>query len=274
MAALDSLKLTTDLKPTIVVKNPSPECYREAILKARTAMREKMHNIVDYYCEQMQLLDRFAAKADSREMDADMFWGELFNYVMLDFTEHTTIFQKVVGTNHFDCYSILMDYDAMQLPWPDGYKEPAQRIDGLAPIGLNDNYFFYAECNIMYRLDFGSCGCRESKLETDGASFNKRLEKVAIRNHQVAKALPFCSLLRSALEKLIRAKHGNDPTDTMSVVEILDSFSQFLKSTPNLRNFTVQILKEIDTTQVHFPQRFAIFEGDKQLMLEEFVDCL
>ncbi|MDD6811438.1 MAG: hypothetical protein PUD93_06200 [Lachnospiraceae bacterium] len=265
------LSMTTDLKPEITVKSRDKENYSDALFKSKTALYEKMHNIIDYYCEQIKLLDTSSIQEENQNMEPKQFWNELQRYATIHFEEKTTIFKKFYGANDFDCYCVLLNYDHMQLPWPDGYKDPSSRIGGMAPMGLNDNYFFYAEGNILYRLDFGTCDHKEIRLP-DGSAYNKLLEPVAVANHEIGKYLPGVNHMKEAFEKLIKAKHGDGPVDTLSVMEILESFSQLLRSTPELQEYSLQILNSIDSTDSNFPQRFAIYKGNEPIYLEAFFD--
>ena len=194
-------------------------------------------------------------------------------YASVQFEEKLPLFQKYHGSNNFDCYCVLLNYDKMQLPWPDGYKDPANRVNGLAPMGLNDNYFFYAEGGILYRLDFGTCEHKERRVD-DGAGFNKTLESVAKTNYELGKYITGVAYLREAFEKLIKAKHGNGPADTLSVMEILDSFASMMRSKAELRDYSIQILPTVDDTTSNFPQQFAIFKNNEPMYLEAFFDDL
>lgn len=270
---MDALTLTTDLQPKISVKNRSKECYGDALAKARNALVEKMHNMMDYYCEQISLLDRSALQFNHQNMEPLAFWSELMRYTEVQFEEKSPLFLKFHGTNGFDCYTVLLDYDLMQLPWPDGYKNPSDRVHGLAPLGLNDNFFFYAEGGILYRLDFGTCAHKELRID-DGAAFNKKLESVAKTNYEIGKYISGVAYVREAFEKLIRAKHGDGPADTLSVMEILDSFAGFMRSKPELRDYSLEILPTVDETTSNFPQQFGIFKDGKPVHLETFFDSL
>ena len=267
----ESFTLTTNLQPEITVKNRSKETYADALAKAKAALYEKMHNMVDYYCEQISLLDRSSLQMNSQDMEPITFWGELMRYTSVKFEEKEPLFHKFQGVNDFDCYCVLFNYDNMQLPWPDGYKDPADRIDGLAPMGLNNNYFFYAEGNILYRLDFGTCSHKEMRIE-NGAAYNKKMESVAIANMEIAKHMPGIAYLKESFEKLIKAKHGDGPVDTLSLMEILDSFASLMRSNVELHDYSLQILQTIDETTSNFPQQFAIFKNDEMLNLEAFFD--
>ena len=269
---MESFKLTTELQPAITVKSRSKESYEDALAKTKNALYEKMHNMMDYYCEQISLLERSSLQ-NHTDMDPLNFWSELMRYTSVQFEEKSPLFQKYHGNNNFDCYCVLMDYDKMQLPWPDGYKDPAGRVHGLAPLGLNNNYFFYAEGNILYRLDFGSCSHNETRVE-DGVAFNKRLEPIAKGNYEIGKYVPGVAYLRDSFEKLIKAKHGDGPVDTLSVMEILDSFASLTRSKAEFREYSLQILPTVDETTTNFPQQFGIFKGDKHLDLEAVFDSL
>ncbi len=269
---MDSLKLTADLQPVITIKDRSKENYGDALTKTRAALYEKMHNMIEYYCEQISLLDRSAIQ-NHADMEPLAFWSELMRFTSVNFEEKSHLFRKYHGSKNFDCYCVLLDYDKMQLPWPDGYKDPASRVYGLAPMGLNDNYFFYAEGNIVYQLDFGTCGHKEIRLE-DGAVMNREMEAVAKANYSVGKFVPGVAFVREAFEKLIRAKHGGGPADTLSVMEILDSFASIMRSKPELQKYSLQILPEVDSTASNFPQQFGIFKENMQIHLEAFFDSL
>ena len=266
-------ELTTNLQPEITVKSRSKENYEDALAKAKNALYEKMHNMVDYYCEQISLLERSALQLSREDMEPLAFWSELMRYTSVQFEEKTPLFRKYHGANNFDCYCVLLNYDNMQLPWPDGYKDPASRINGLAPMGLNDDEFFYAEGNILYRLDFGTCAHKEVRLD-DGTVFNKTLEPIAKANHEIGKYITGATYLKDAFEKLIKAKHGDGPTDTLSVMEILDSFASMLRSKAELQDYSLQILSTVDETTSHFPQQFGIFKNNKPIYLEAFFDSL
>ena len=270
---MEMFTLTTDLQPRITVKNRSKENYEDALLKAKNALYEKMHNMVDYYCEQISLLERSALQFNHADMEPLAFWSELMRYASVRFEEKSPLFHKYHGTNNFDCYCVLLNYDKMQLPWPDGYKDSASRINGLAPMGLNDNFFFYAEGNILYRLDFGTCAHKEMRLD-DGIAFNKKLESVAKTNYEIGKYITGVSYLKDAFEKLIKAKHGDGPTDTLSVMEILDSFAGLMRSNPELQDYSLEILQTVDETTSNFPQQFGIFKDNKPIYLEAFFDSL
>ena len=270
---MESLKLTTDLQPEITVKNRSKESYEDALAKTRNALYEKMHNMMDYYCEQISMLDRSALQLNHKDMEPLSFWSELMRFTSVEFEEKAHLFHKYHGNNNFDCYCVLLDFDKMQLPWPDGYKDPASRIGGLAPIGLNDNYFFYADGGLLYRLDFGTCAHKESRIE-DGATFNKMMEPVAKANSEIGKYIPGVAYLKDAFEKLIKAKHGNGFADTLSVMEILDSFATMMRSKAELKEYSLQILPTVDETTSNFPQQFGIFKNDEAIDLEAFFDSL
>lgn len=270
---MESFMLTTDLQPEIIVKNRSPESYADALAKAKAALHEKMHNMVDYYCEQISLLDRSSLQTDYRNMDPLDFWNELMRYTSVQFEEKQALFQKFHGVKDFDCYCVLLNYDNMQLPWPDGYKDPADRINGLAPMGLNNNYFFYAEGDILYRLDFSTCSHKELRIDS-GTAYNKKLEPIAKANAVISKHVPGTSFLKTSFEKLIKAKHGDGPVDTLSVMEILDSFASLMRSKAGLRDYSLQILSTVDDTTSNFPQQFAIFKNNEMINLEQFFDDL
>lgn len=270
---MESFVLTTDLQPSITVKNRSKESYEDALAKTKNALYEKMHNMVDYYCEQISLLDRSALLLNHGDMEPLAFWNDLMRYTSVQFEEKSPLFQKYYGANNFDCYCVLLDYDQMQLPWPDGYKDLASRIHGLAPMGLNDNYFFYAEGGILYRLDFGTCAHKETRLD-DGTAFNKRMESVAKANYEIGKYVTGVSYMRDGFQKLIKAKHGDGPADTLSVMEILDSFAKLMRSKVELKDYSLQILPTVDDTTSNFPQQFGIFKNDKPMYLEAFFDSL
>ena len=270
---IESVTLTADLQPTIQVKNRSRESYEDALAKAKNALHERMHNMVDYYCEQISLLDRSAVQLKREEMKPLAFWSELMRFTSVEFEEKTRLFRKYHDNKNFDCYCVLMNYDNMQLPWPDGYKDPADRIGGLAPMGLNDNEFFYAEGNILYRLDFGTCAHKEVRVE-DGAAFNRRLEAVAKENYEIGRYIPGMSYLRDSFEKIIKAKHGNGPVDALSIMEILDGFVRLMRARAGLQDYSLQILPTVDETDTNFPHQFGIFQNGQPLYLEAFFDSL
>ena len=270
---IESFTLTTNLQPEITVKSRSAENYTNALENAKAALYEKMHNMVDYYCEQISLLERSTLQTDVQNMEPLAFWSELMRYTSIRFEEKQPLFEKFHGVNNFDCYCTLVNYDIMQLPWPDGYKDPANRVNGLAPIGLNDNYFFYAEGDILYRLDFGTCSHKELRIE-NGTGYNKKMEPIAKANALIAKYIPGMAYLKTSFEKLIKAKHGDGPVDTLSVMEILDSFASLMRSHAGLQGYSFQILPTVDETTSNFPQQFGIFKNDKMVTLESFFDEL
>ena len=269
--AAEPLTLTTDLQPEIIVKSRAKENYADALSKTKAALYEKMHNMVDYYCEQISLLERSSLQTDSQNMEPLAFWSELMRYTSIQFEEKQALFQKFHGVQDFDCYCVLLNYDNMQLPWPDGYKDPASRVGGLAPMGLNANYFFYAEGDILYRLDFSTCSHKELRIE-NGTTYNKTMEPIAKANHAIGKYVPGVAYLRTSFEKLIKAKHGDGPVDTLSVMEILDSFASLIRSKAELHDYSLQILQTIDETTSNFPQQFSIFKNGEMLNLETFFD--
>lgn len=269
----ESFTLTTNLQPEITVHNRSKENYTDALIKAKTALYEKMHNMVDYYCEQISLLERSSLQTDTQDIEPLAFWSELMRYTSIQFEEKQALFQKFHGVKDFDCYCVLLNYDNMQLPWPDGYKDPADRVGGLAPMGLNANYFFYAEGDILYRLDFSTCAHKELRIE-NGTTYNKTMEPIAKANHAIGKYVPGISYIKTSFEKLIKAKHGDGPVDTLSVMEILDSFASLMRSRAGLQDYSFQILPTIDETTTNFPQQFGIFKNNEMINLEAFFDEL
>lgn len=271
---LNNLTFEITSKPVINVNDMSQDSYSDALLKAKSALTERMHNILDYYCEQISLLDRFSSQAADKTPDE--FWQELTNYTLIHFENREKIFEKVTGKNNFNCYAMLADYDELTIPWPDGYKEPGQRINGMAPLGLSSNNFFFAECGIVYRLDFGSCDHKETPIEAgkSGEQFNKLLEDVAIENINRLNKHPMAAPFRKALSKLIRAKHGNKPDNSMDIMEILELFSTLFSTMPDMHQFSIRILNEIDDTTTNFPQRFSIYSADEPISLEKFIDIL
>ena len=270
---MELFTMTTDLRPEITVKDRAKESYADALVKAKNALYEKMHNMIDYYCEQISLLDRSTLQSEGSDMEPLVFWSELMRYTSVQFQEKKPLFHKYKNSKQFDCYCILMDYDKMQLPWPDGYKEPESRINGLAPIGLNDNYFFFAEGGILYRLNFGTCTHMGTRID-ESTAFNKVMEPVAKANYEIGQYITGIDHIRESFEKLIKAKHGNGPVDTLSVMEILDSFASVLRSQPELRDYTLQILPTVDETTTNFPQQFQIYKNDEPIHLEAFFDEL
>ncbi|MBQ4068387.1 MAG: hypothetical protein IJC76_03970 [Lachnospiraceae bacterium] len=92
-------------------------------------------------------------------------------------------FEKVKRGNGFDCYAFMVDFDNMGLAWPDGYVD--YQVKGQAPIGVNDNYIFYAKNDELKMLDFGSYKVQTQPIPMgSGATFNKSLEEVALKNEE------------------------------------------------------------------------------------------
>lgn len=128
-------------------------------------------------------------------------------------------FEKVKRNNGFACYAFMVDYENMGLEWPDGYD--AAQVQGQAPIGVNDNYVFFAKNDKLHMLDFGGFKEQVSPLAPGaGAVFNKSLEEAALKNEEKENAFPQLENLVCALEVMTRVKHGDNDLDDMTVIMI------------------------------------------------------
>lgn len=126
------------------------------------------------------------------------------------------IFEKVKRGNGFDCYAFMVDYENMGLEWPDGYE--TEQMDGQAPVGVNDNYIFYAKNDELHMLDFGSFKEQTTPLAAGaGAAFNKSLEAVALKNEEKEQSYSQLENLITAIEMLTDAKHGDGMSDMHTI---------------------------------------------------------
>ena len=136
-------------------------------------------------------------------------------------------FEKVKRSNGFDCYAFMVDFENMGLEWPDGYD--TSQINGQAPIGVNDNYIFYAKNDELRMLDFGSFKEQVSKLPAGtGSAFNKSLEAVAIKNEEKENTYSQLSNIISAIELITNAKHGDGLSD-MHMILCTGAFSGLIQ---------------------------------------------
>lgn len=136
-------------------------------------------------------------------------------------------FEKVKRNNGFDCYAFMVDYENMGLEWPDGYE--TTQIQGQAPIGVNDNYLFFAKDNQIHMLDFGGFKEQVSPLAPGaGAAFNKSLEETALKNEEKESTFSILENLVSALEVMTRVKHGENDLDDMTVIMIAAKLESLL----------------------------------------------
>ncbi|MBE5926803.1 MAG: hypothetical protein E7270_07570 [Lachnospiraceae bacterium] len=136
-------------------------------------------------------------------------------------------FEKVKRGNGFDCYAFMVDFENMGLEWPDGYVD--SQVKGQAPIGINDNYIFYAKNDELKMLDFGSCKVQTQPLVPgSGATFNKSLEGVAMKNEEKENVYSQLENLISSIELITCAKHGDGMND-MNMILCIGAFESIAK---------------------------------------------
>lgn len=153
-------------------------------------------------------------------------------------------FEKVERNNGFDCYAFMVDYENMGLEWPDGYE--TVQMQGQAPIGVNDNYLFFAQNDQLHMLDFGGLKEQISPLSPGaGAVFNKSLEEVALKNEEKESLFPQLENLISALEVMTRVKHGENDLDDMTVIVIISQLEGLLsKLSQSNKKYSIEAANE------------------------------
>lgn len=183
-------------------------------------------------------------------------------------------FDKVVKNNGFDCYTFMVDYENMGLDWPDGYVE--KQIQGQAPIGVNDNYLFYAKNDKIHMLDFGGFGEKVTPLQNGlGAVFNKSLEAVALKNEEKENNFSQLANIITTIEVITRIKHAENDLNDLTVITVAGGFESLLQKLSqskkayncNLQNDPVKPSKDnLCGLQMH------IWVGEKEVTLESVLD--
>lgn len=193
----------------------------------------------------------------------------------------TNLLHKV-RTETFDCYSFLVDYEQMALPWPDGYKEPANRIAGQAPIGVNDNYLFYGCDGQVVRLTFGECSVGRVPIP-QSVIFNKCLEEVAIENEKLERKYESIAMLIKLLENLTRMKHGKFPfrinntqyEENETAMFAMGLFEKlFERLAANGHKYTIEPIGREENAGFHFPIKVCMKKDGVPLCLEALLDDL
>lgn len=183
-------------------------------------------------------------------------------------------FEKVKRNNGFDCYAFMVDYENMGLEWPDGY-ETAQ-MQGQAPIGVNDNYLFFAQNDQLHMLDFGGLKEQISPLAPGaGAAFNKSLEAVALQNEEKENAFSQLENLIGALEVMTRVKHGENDLDDMTVIMIVAKLEGLLSKLSQSNKEYSMIAADEDIAPSQKGQcgiKFHIHTEGKEVTLESVLD--
>ena len=190
-----------------------------------------------------------------------------------------TILKKLVSPG-FDCYCFLVDYNQMALPWPDGFQDPANRINGQAPIAVNDNYMFYAVDGEVVQMMFGQCMVRRQPL-ADTISFNRALLPVAIENEKLEQNHKSISALIKLLENMTRMKHGNEPFDgdqAMQNKTSLFAMAMFEELFSNLaangHDYKSEPMGREENPGIHFPVKFCMTKNGLPTSIETILDDL
>lgn len=155
-------------------------------------------------------------------------------------------FEKVIKGNGFDCYAFMVDFENMGLEWPDGYVD--NQVKGQAPIGINDNYIFYAKNDELKMLDFGSCKVQTQPLPAGaGVAFNKSLEEVALKNEDKENAYSQLENLISSIELIMSAKHGDGLND-MNMIICIGVFEGIIKKVSKSgKNYCIPVKDDMET---------------------------
>lgn len=153
-------------------------------------------------------------------------------------------FEKVKNNNDFDCYAFMVDYENMGLDWPDGYE--TTQVQGQAPIGVNDNYLFFAKGDTLHKLDFGGFKEQSTPLkEGMGAIFNKSLEATALQNEEKENTFSQLENIISAMEVITRAKHGENDLDDMSMIMVAGGLEGMLeKLSQSQKSYCIELLND------------------------------
>lgn len=187
---------------------------------------------------------------------------------------------KKYVSGSFDCYCLLVDYDQMALPWPDGFETPEKRVEGQAPIGINDNYAFYCHNNEICYLYFGKCE-QNKKAITNGAAFNRQLLDIAVENEKLENKYKVISNLVKLLENMMRIKHGTQPfsSDTQTnaeanVMAMVLFESVFQKIGGGKHEYSLDVMDSDTNCGNHFPGRFVMKKDGEPLTLEAALDSI
>lgn len=187
---------------------------------------------------------------------------------------------KKYVSGSFDCYCLLVDYDQMALPWPDGFETPEKRVEGQAPIGINDNYAFYCHNNEICYLYFGECKQNKKAIQ-NGAAFNRQLLDIAVENEKLENKYSVISNLVKLLENMIRIKHGAKPfssdakTEKETVLLAIGLFDVTFNSIGDEKhNYQIAPAGRDTNYGNHFPAKFVMTKDDKPLTLEAALDSI
>ncbi len=173
-----------------------------------------------------------------------------------------------------DCYCFLVDYDNMGLPWPDGYKEPAQRVKGQAPIGFNNNFLFYVNDNQLRQLDFLTCKESEQPFP-QGAAFNKAMENTALENEKLEEDHPIVSDLILCIEKIVESKHGSIQVDDMTAIIYQGVLIQFLEKLGVKEMYEINPFEDdARTSENHSAIGFELFSNGQKITFEQVLDTI
>ncbi len=174
----------------------------------------------------------------------------------------------------FDCYCFLVDYDNMGLPWPDGYKDPVQRVKGQAPIGFNNNFLFYVDDSQLRQLDFLTC--KESQQPfPQGEAFNKAMEKTALENEKMEEEHPIVSDLILCIEKIVESKHGSIQVDDMTAIIYQGVLIQFLEKLGTKEMYEINAFEdESRTSENHSAIGFELISNGEKITFEQVLDTI
>ncbi len=190
-----------------------------------------------------------------------------------------TILKKLTNGG-FDCYCFLVDYDQMALPWPDGFQEPANRINGQAPIGVNDNYMFYGVNGELVQMMFGQC-MEQRKPMAEAMAFNRAMVPVAIENEKMEQNHKSISALIKLLENMTRMKHGNEPFSDNPEMQkktslmVMGMFEElFSNIAANGNDYKSEPMGREENPGIHFPAKFCMTRNGLPTSLETILDDL
>lgn len=184
-------------------------------------------------------------------------------------------FKKIRAGKDFSCYAFMVDYENMGLEWPDGYE--TEQVQEQAPVGVIDNYLFFAKDDKLYKLDFGGFKEQVTTLAPGaGAAFNRGLESVALKNEEKEKNFSQLSNLISAFEVITRLKHGEDnDVDDMTAIMIAGMLEGLLEKLSQRRaNYKIELSNDPDspTKEGQIALGMHISVDGQEVMLESVLD--
>ncbi|MFG6329927.1 MAG: hypothetical protein K1W06_10755 [Lachnospiraceae bacterium] len=187
---------------------------------------------------------------------------------------------KKYVSGDFDCYCLLVDYDQMALPWPDGFETPEKRVENQAPVGINDNYAFYCHNNQICYFYFGECKQKKQHI-ANGVAFNHQLLDIAVENEKLENENQVISSLVKLLENMIRIKHGTKPfssdanTQKDATMFTIALFHQaFEKLGGEKHTYSLDSTGRDTDCGNHMPDKFVMIRDGKPVTLEDALDSI